>query len=842
MRLTLVVNNTASLEGGAKATFVFDEDGGSIGSSETSSWRLSDHARSVSPAHARVFFADGHFCIEAASGAGLIVNHTGRPLLPGNPFQVQDGDALGLGRFDISAFVSQRLDEDPSGRRGEQWAKRFGSVETLVSERLAGGDNANPLDVALTHRDNHISLQERIERQRRIDPLSLLHEASTATNPSSKDPLAALDHDLSPENQDVNSKLSDYINAAPEEANPGAIPDDLQPTSAYFAPPRIQSFENAPDRASKLGATAVKDEMDAYLAALSQGALGERPVETRNNREVATRDGWLGGVRNDSGAPDSTEQLVDHVVLRPLCHALGLSIETMTVPEAGVGKTAVVEGLALKIVEGDVPDSLIGAEVWGLDMGALQAGASVRGEFEKRLKAVLEDVKNADKQTILFIDEAHTLVGAGGPGGGGDAANLLKPALARGEIKTIAATTWSEYKKYFEKDPALTRRFQLVKLDEPSVEQARIIIQGLAPNYEKAHGVYISDAGVEAAARLSARYITGRQLPDKAIDVLDTACARVKVALDAAPTAIERQRRRAQALLRERQALERDRLAGHEASPLDERLAAIDEKLKAIDAQCSRLESDLARQKSLAAEVRALREARPSEDEKTFHLDSLRRARAAFEAERRDNALVSLDVGPTEIAAVIADWTGIPVSTMTQDEVCRLLNLAKTMGETVHGQDHALRAIENQLQSSKLDLQNTGRPLGVFLLAGPSGVGKTETALEVARRLFGGEQYLTTINMTEYQERHALSRLIGSPPGYVGYGEGGVLTEAIRKKPYSVVLLDEVEKADPNILNLFYQAFDKGEMNDGEGRAIDCKNVVFFLTSNLASEEIGYGR
>ncbi len=335
MRLTLVVNNTAILEGGAKATFVFDEDGGSIGSNPASTWRLSDHEHSVSPQHARVFFADGHFCLEATSPAGLIVNHTGRPLLPGNPFQVQDGDAIRLGRFDISAFVSESLDEASPGRRGEQWAQRFGSVEMLVSDRLGGEDNANPLDVALTHRDNRISLQERIERQQRNDPLSLLHEASAATNPVSKDPLAALDNDLSPENQDVNSKLSDYINAVPEEVDPAAIPDDLQPTSAYFAPPRIQSYESgSSDRASRLGSAAVTDEMDAYLASLSKGALGERPVETRSSREVATRDGWLGGVRTGTANPDSEEQLVDHVVLRPVCHALGVSIESMTVPEA----------------------------------------------------------------------------------------------------------------------------------------------------------------------------------------------------------------------------------------------------------------------------------------------------------------------------------------------------------------------------------------------------------------------------------------------------------------------------------------------------------------------------
>jgi type VI secretion system protein VasG len=506
------------------------------------------------------------------------------------------------------------------------------------------------------------------------------------------------------------------------------------------------------------------------------------------------------------------------------------------VGEAGVGKTAVVEGLALKIVEGDVPESLLGAEIYGLDLGALQAGASVKGEFEKRLKGVLDEVKKADRQTILFIDEAHTLIGAGGQAGGGDAANLLKPALARGEIKTIAATTWSEYKKYFEKDPALTRRFQLVKLNEPTIEQARIILLGLTPAYEKAHGVYIAEAGIEAAVRLSARYISGRQLPDKAIDVLDTACARVKATFNGVPATIEHLKRERAMAAREWSALERDRKVGHAEERIETRLTAIAIRDARIDAELRDLEAAHERQKTLVDKMSALRDAPDSEETRR----ELRQLRADFSAERKNGELVSLEVGPAEIASVVGDWTGIPVSNMTQDEFARLRDLSSTMMQTIKGQDHALAAIEEQLQAAKLDLKSGKRPLGVFLLVGPSGTGKTETALEVARRLFGSEQFLITVNMTEYQEKHSLSRLIGSPPGYVGFGEGGMLSEAIRKTPYSVVLLDEAEKADPDVLNLFYQAFDKGEFADGEGRLIDCKNVVFFLTSNLASETVSF--
>nr|WP_272214065.1 type VI secretion system ATPase TssH [Marinicella sp. W31]MDC2875923.1 type VI secretion system ATPase TssH [Marinicella sp. W31] len=494
------------------------------------------------------------------------------------------------------------------------------------------------------------------------------------------------------------------------------------------------------------------------------------------------------------------------------------------VGEAGVGKTALAEGFALKIAEGNVPEPLKGVEVWGLDIGSLQAGASMKGEFEKRLKSVIDEVKASPTPIVLFIDEAHTLIGAGGDKGGSDAANLLKPALARGELKTIAATTWSEYKQYFEKDPALTRRFQLIKLDEPTADEAVIILRGLKTAYEKAHGVYITEAALDAAARLSARYITGRQLPDKALDVIDTACARVSAARSASPPILQRHGEERAALMRERDGLLRDQSIGTLTNEQDERLAAIENRLDVLEDEIGRMEKEFSEQSEIAGSLleqrRSLLET-GSGNEKAPQPDTdqpdLADAAERFSRIALADRLVPVDVGAAEIAAVIGDWTGIPVTSMVADDYQKLLTLAETMGQTIRGQNHALKAIEERLRASRLDLHRKGQPLGVFFLAGPSGVGKTETALEIARQLFGGEQFLTTINMSEYQERHTISRLIGSPPGYVGYGEGGILTEAIRKKPYSVVLLDEVEKADANVLNLFYQAFDKGELADGEG-------------------------
>jgi len=524
----------------------------------------------------------------------------------------------------------------------------------------------------------------------------------------------------------------------------------------------------------------------------------------------------------------------------------------IVVGDAGVGKSAVVEGLALRIVNGDVPDRLRNVELWTLDMGALQAGASVKGEFEKRLKGVIEAVKGSATPIILFIDEAHTLIGAGNSEGGSDAANLLKPALARGELRTIAATTWREYKKYFEKDPALSRRFQPVALDEPTPGEAVHILRGLRTVYEKAHQVLIADSALKAAAEMSARYLAGRQLPDKAIDVLDTACARVSLNLSMPPRRLSHVRSELHQLAMEQNLLSREHTLGQTVDADRER--ELEQRIAGITAESAALEQRWNDQRELVARLVEIREqlltgesqaeADTSEltDGDTEERPDLKSEAAAIEQEltelHADEPLVHARVDARQVAEVIADWTGIPVNRMTTDELEKITHLPAYLQEHIKGQDTAIDCLHQHLLTARADLRRPGRPMGAFLLVGPSGVGKTETVVQLAELLYGGRQFLTTINMSEYQEKHTVSRLIGSPPGYVGFGEGGILTEAIRQKPYSVVLLDEVEKAHPEVLNLFYQAFDKGELADGEGRLIDCKNVVFFLTSNLGYQTI----
>ncbi|EHO5065683.1 type VI secretion system ATPase TssH [Salmonella enterica] len=538
----------------------------------------------------------------------------------------------------------------------------------------------------------------------------------------------------------------------------------------------------------------------------------------------------------------------------------------VVVGEAGVGKSALIEGLALRIIAGQVPDKLRDTDIMTLDLGALQAGASVKGEFEKRFKGLMAEVIQSPKPVILFIDEAHTLIGAGNQQGGLDISNLLKPALARGELKTIAATTWSEYKKYFEKDAALSRRFQLVKVSEPNAAEATIILRGLSAVYEQSHGVLIDDEALQAAATLSERYLSGRQLPDKAIDVLDTACARVAINLSSPPrqiSALTTLRHQCEAEIRQ---LEREIRIGlrSDTSRLNEVLAQYDETLTELDA----LEAAWRQQQTLVQEIIALRKGLLDETDATGNDETatpeteavgsddgsvtappeaepeispaarLAQLTAELDALHHTQLLVSPHVDKKQIASVIAEWTGVPLNRLSQNEMSVITDLPQWLGDTIKGQALAIKHLHKHLLTARADLRRPGRPLGAFLLAGPSGVGKTETVLQLAELLYGGRQYLTTINMSEFQEKHTVSRLIGSPPGYVGYGEGGVLTEAIRQKPYSVVLLDEVEKAHPDVLNLFYQAFDKGEMADGEGRLIDCKNVVFFLTSNLGYQVI----
>lgn len=517
----------------------------------------------------------------------------------------------------------------------------------------------------------------------------------------------------------------------------------------------------------------------------------------------------------------------------------------VVVGEAGVGKSALIEGLALRIVAGQVPDKLKNTDIMTLDLGALQAGASVKGEFEKRFKGLMAEVIQSPVPVILFIDEAHTLIGAGSQQGGLDISNLLKPALARGELKTIAATTWSEYKKYFEKDAALSRRFQLVKVREPSAAEATIILRGLAAVYEQAHGVLIDDDALQAAATLSERYLSGRQLPDKAIDVLDTACARVAINLSSPPKQISALTTLCQQCEAEIRQLEREIRIG--LRPDGGRCDEVHAQYETAQAELQALDAAWHQQQTLVQEIIALRQTLLTEaeaqadtvpEETTAVAERLASLSAELDKLYHTQLLVSPHVDKKQIAAVIAEWTGVPLNRLSQNEMSVITDLPQWLGETIKGQGLAIQHLHKHLLTARADLRRPGRPLGAFLLAGPSGVGKTETVLQLAELLYGGRQYLTTINMSEFQEKHTVSRLIGSPPGYVGYGEGGVLTEAIRQKPYSVVLLDEVEKAHPDVLNLFYQAFDKGEMADGEGRLIDCKNIVFFLTSNLGYQVI----
>ncbi|GDY14343.1 ClpV1 family T6SS ATPase [Planctomycetota bacterium] len=506
------------------------------------------------------------------------------------------------------------------------------------------------------------------------------------------------------------------------------------------------------------------------------------------------------------------------------------------VGEPGVGKTAVVEGLALMIAEGLVPDVLKNVRIVGLDLSLLQAGASVKGEFESRLKGVLDEVKGSATPVILFIDEAHTLIGAGGAAGTGDAANLMKPALARGELRTIAATTWAEYKKYFEKDAALARRFQLVKLDEPGIEIAHTMLRGLRSVYEKAHGVIIRDDALRAAAEMGARYIAGRQHPDKGIDLVDTSAARVKVALATKPAALMDVERRIQDRERALASLVRDRDTGGAANP--EAIAELEAQLAADRPLAVDLTARWQREKTAAEATIAARSALIDAPQDAAKKADYEAKLAALKTLQAGKPLMHIEVTPQVVAQVIADWTGVPVGSMVKDEAAALLRFEQELGQRIKGQDHALKIVGTGIRAAKSGLKDPGQPLGVFLFVGPSGVGKTETATGIADLLFGGERFMTAINMSEYQEKHTVSRLVGSPPGYVGYGEGGVLTEAVRQRPYSVVLLDEVEKADLEVMNLFYQVFDKGTLSDGEGREIDFRNTLILLTSNLATDLI----
>ena len=542
------------------------------------------------------------------------------------------------------------------------------------------------------------------------------------------------------------------------------------------------------------------------------------------------------------------------------------------VGEAGVGKTAVVEGFALRIANGDVPAVLRNVTIHTLDLALLQAGAGVKGEFENRLKGLIEEVKNSPTPIILFIDEAHTMIGAGGQAGQNDAANLLKPALARGELRTIAATTWSEYKKYFEKDPALARRFQLVKVEEPSEEVCAQMMRGIVPSLEAHHNVRIMDDGLEAAVRLSHRYLPDRQLPDKAVSVLDTACARLALGQNTTPPQVEAAQRRLEDLAVQRRVLERESAVGADHN---ERLLGISQQKSKTEAELAslnkrweeekrlvqrireireQLEQQVARKRrasaamaavtadAAAVDASAVQEAATAEAQATASADQLRAELATLNEQlehvQGDAPLMRVCVDASLVGEVISGWTGVPVGKMLRDDLTMVLELEKHLEQRVIGQNHALEYISRRVRTSRAGIEDPNKPKGVFMLVGPSGVGKTETALAISDLLYGGEQNLITINMSEFQEAHTVSTLKGSPPGYVGYGEGGVLTEAVRRRPYSVVLLDEVEKAHPDVLELFFQVFDKGQMEDGEGRQIDFKNCVIILTTNAGTDTI----
>ncbi|ALM85923.1 type VI secretion system ATPase TssH [Bordetella sp. N] len=538
-----------------------------------------------------------------------------------------------------------------------------------------------------------------------------------------------------------------------------------------------------------------------------------------------------------SGRDEEIRQIVDILMRRRQNNPL-------LAGEAGVGKTAVVEGLALRLAAGDVPPPLKDVALHLLDIGLLQAGAGVKGEFEQRLRSLIDEVQSSEKPIVLFIDEIHTLVGAGGAAGTGDAANLLKPALARGQLRTIGATTWAEYKKYIEKDPALTRRFQVVQIHEPVEDRAIVMLRGLRETLEAHHRVLLLDEAVEAAVKLSHRYIPARQLPDKAVALLDTACARVAVSQHAVPGALEDTRRRIAALEIELDIAARERRLGIADA---ERGQSLSEALQAARDQETALTARWEEESAVAARIHGLCEQLDvdrASAEPDSALDAVRAelqaARDSLMALQGEQALIHVAVDANAVAAVVADWTGIPVGRMVKDEAQAVLDLSETLGRRVIGQAHGLEAIARRIQTSRARLTDPNKPVGVFMLCGPSGVGKTETALALAETLYGGEQNLITINMSEFQESHTVSTLKGAPPGYVGYGEGGVLTEAVRRRPYSVVLLDEVEKAHPDVHEVFFQVFDKGWMEDGEGRYIDFKNTVIILTSNVGTEHIAH--
>jgi type VI secretion system protein VasG len=613
---------------------------------------------------------------------------------------------------------------------------------------------------------------------------------------------------------------------------------------------------------SQVGGGAAPGEASS---AMPPAAMGREEALKRYSSDL-TEQARQGRIDPIIGRDEEIRQIVDILMRRRQNNPI-------LTGEAGVGKTAVVEGFALRIAAGDVPPPLRNVRLLTLDLGAMQAGASMKGEFENRLKQVIEEVQASATPTILFIDEAHTLIGAGGAAGTGDAANLLKPALARGQLRTIAATTWDEYKKHIEKDPALTRRFQVIQVDEPSEEKAILMMRSMASTLEKHHRVQLLDEALEAAVRLSHRYIPARQLPDKSVSLLDTASARVAISQHAVPAEVDDCRRTIQALdteleiiagekavgiptdaretaARERLAAQKERIVELEArwskeKELVEKILDIRARLRGptgkVEGTASKLEEtadEMAKKVAVETDVSKKAKAPLNDTDRRQLLSELVELQKQLETLQGETPLILPSVDQQSVASVVADWTGIPVGKMVKDEIATVLGLAEAINQRVIGQKHALEMIAKRIQTSRANLDNPNKPIGVFLLCGPSGVGKTETALALAETLYGGEQNVITINMSEFQEAHTVSTLKGAPPGYVGYGEGGVLTEAVRRRPYSVVLLDEIEKAHPDVHEIFYQVFDKGIMEDGEGRLINFKNTLILLTSNIGSDLI----
>ncbi len=634
--------------------------------------------------------------------------------------------------------------------------------------------------------------------------------------------------------------------------------DDLSDGLAKIIAGSPEDGQGASDGSSGAAGGAAPGEASGAIAPAAMGKQEALKKFTVDLTEQA-RGGKMDPI---VGRDDEIRQVVDILMRRRQNNPI-------LVGEAGVGKTAVVEGFAQRIARGDVPPSLKEVQLLALDVGLLQAGASMKGEFEQRLRSVIDEVQASPKPIILFIDETHTLVGAGGAAGTGDAANLLKPALARGTLRTVGATTFAEYKKHIEKDPALTRRFQTVQVDEPDEPKAILMMRGVASTMEKHHQVQILDEALEAAVRLSHRYIPARQLPDKSVSLLDTACARVAVSLHATPAEVDDSRKRIEALETELGIIGREKAIGvdigkreDEASGLlateRERLAALDVRwaeektlvdellalraklrsaVKPVEGTGSKLEADAAE----AATGEGMAEAKGAtepDDDRAAQLAQLHVVQDKLATLQGETPLILPTVDYQAVAAVVGDWTGIPVGRMARNEIETILKVADALGKRVIGQDHAMQMIAKRIQTSRAGLDNPSKPIGVFMLAGTSGVGKTETALALAEALYGGEQNMITVNMSEYQEAHTVSTLKGAPPGYVGYGEGGVLTEAVRRKPYSVVLLDEVEKAHPDVHEMFFQVFDKGFMEDGEGRFIDFKNTLILLTTNAGTDLI----